>query len=173
MIDFGTAKEIKDKTSTIIGTPYYMAPEVLVGDGYTFSIDYWSIAVCMYEFTCGGLPYGHSCEDPMDIYNDIINGQVNFPQFIKDVNFINLMNNMMCKNQVGRISNMVQIKNHVYFSDMDWDALSEMNVCPPYIPKISSEHFKVTQSYNHYIQNRSIKYNFTLEKEFDNWFNIF
>ncbi len=43
MIDFGTAKEINDRAMTIIGTPHYMAPEVILGEGYTFSIDYWSI----------------------------------------------------------------------------------------------------------------------------------
>lgn len=43
IIDFGTAKQIVDRTMTIIGTPHYMAPEVILGEGYTFSIDFWSI----------------------------------------------------------------------------------------------------------------------------------
>ncbi len=43
LIDFGTAKEITDRTMTIIGTPHYMAPEIIVGEGYTFAVDYWSI----------------------------------------------------------------------------------------------------------------------------------
>ena len=50
LIDFGTAKEITDRTKTIIGTPHYMAPEVILGEGYTFKVDYWSIGICMYEF---------------------------------------------------------------------------------------------------------------------------
>lgn len=45
VIDFGTAKHIVDRTATIIGTPHYMAPEVILGEGYTFSIDYWSIGI--------------------------------------------------------------------------------------------------------------------------------
>jgi len=43
LIDFGTAKEIVDRTTTIIGTPHYMAPEVIIGEGYTIAVDYWSI----------------------------------------------------------------------------------------------------------------------------------
>lgn len=43
LIDFGTAKQILDRTSTIIGTPHYMAPEVILGEGYSFAVDYWSI----------------------------------------------------------------------------------------------------------------------------------
>ena len=73
LIDFGTAKEIKDRTKTIIGTPHYMAPEVILGAGYTFKADYWSIAVMMYEFMCGKMPFGDEEEETMDIYLAIIN----------------------------------------------------------------------------------------------------
>lgn len=66
-------KEITDRTTTIIGTPHYMSPEVIMGEGYSFPIDYWSIAVCMYEFVCGGVPFGENAEEPMDVYLSIIN----------------------------------------------------------------------------------------------------
>ncbi len=74
VIDFGTAKEINEKTKTIIGTPHYMAPEVILGEGYSFQVDFWSIAICMYEFICGGVPFGEDSEEPMDAYLAIING---------------------------------------------------------------------------------------------------
>ena len=73
LIDFGTAKAINDKTSTIIGTPHYMAPEVILGDGYSFQVDFWSIAICIYEFICGAVPFGETAEEPMDVYLSIIN----------------------------------------------------------------------------------------------------
>ena len=73
LIDFGTAKAIKEKTKTIIGTPHYMAPEVILGEGYSFKVDFWSIAVCMYEFMCGGVPFGENHEEAMDVYLSIIN----------------------------------------------------------------------------------------------------
>ena len=68
IIDFGTAKEIEDKTKTTLGTPHYMAPEMILGKGYSFEVDYWAIAVCMYEFVCGEVPFGENCEDTMEIY---------------------------------------------------------------------------------------------------------
>ena len=68
IIDFGTAKAIEDKTKTTLGTPHYMAPEMILGKGYSFEVDYWAIAVCMYEFICGGVPFGDDCEDTMEIY---------------------------------------------------------------------------------------------------------
>ncbi len=64
---------IKDRTATIIGTPHYMAPEVILGEGYSFQVDFWSIAICMYEFLSGAVPFGESADDPMQVYVGVIN----------------------------------------------------------------------------------------------------
>ena len=73
LIDFGMAKIIKDKTNSIVGTPQYMAPEIILGDYYSFEIDYWSIGICLYEFVCGNVPFGENANTPLDIYVSIIN----------------------------------------------------------------------------------------------------
>ena len=39
-----------------------MAPEIILGKGYTFSVDLWSVGICMYEFYCGGVPYAEDAE---------------------------------------------------------------------------------------------------------------
>ena len=69
IIDLGTAKLIdssnrSQKTFSIIGTPHYMAPEILTGTGYSYFCDLWSIGICMYEFMCGEVPYGEDIDDP-------------------------------------------------------------------------------------------------------------
>ena len=84
IIDFGTVKEIQDRTSTIIGTSHYMAPEITKGEGYSFQVDIWSIAICMYEFFCGKLPFGEDYDDPMDIYRAVSQEELTFPSFVKD-----------------------------------------------------------------------------------------
>lgn len=72
LIDFGTAKEIVDYTNTVLGTPHYMAPEVIQGKGYGISPDYWSVGVCAFQFFYGFLPFGNKCMDIIEIYNEIL-----------------------------------------------------------------------------------------------------
>jgi cGMP-dependent protein kinase len=59
MIDMGTAKFLaKEKTYTIIGTPHYVAPEIMTGKGYGFPVDLWSLGICLFEFITGHVPFG-------------------------------------------------------------------------------------------------------------------
>ena len=46
IIVFGTAKAIVDRTNTIIGTHHYIFPEVILGEGFSFLVYIWSMAVC-------------------------------------------------------------------------------------------------------------------------------
>lgn len=72
LIDFGSAAIIKDFTNTIMGTPHYIAPEVLLGRGYGFSADYWSIGILAFEIYFNYCPFGTQATDPMEVYKDII-----------------------------------------------------------------------------------------------------
>jgi len=66
MIDLGTAKFLlkqkNQRTFTIIGTPHYMTPEIILGKGYSYSVDLWSVGISMYEFMCGGVPYAEDAD---------------------------------------------------------------------------------------------------------------
>ena len=54
--DFGLAKVISnDLMTTACGTPGYVAPEILIGQGYDFSVDYWSIGVILYVLYEGNI----------------------------------------------------------------------------------------------------------------------
>ena len=143
LIDFGTAKEIEDRTKTIIGTPHYMAPEVILGREYSFPVDYWSISICMYEFICGEVPFGEREEDPMEIYFAIINDELYFNEkFIKiDKEFKHIMKKMLDKNPSYRLCNFYSIKNQAWFKDFNWDELSNLNLKAPYIPVIPEFEF--------------------------------
>ena len=137
LIDFGTAKEIEDRTKTIIGTPHYMAPETIMGGGYSFQVDFWSISICMYEFMCGIVPFGDKAEEPMHIYYSIINDNLEFPEeIIKDKEFKHLMRKLLDKNPAYRLTNFYSIKTQNWFKDFNWDELINLNLKAPYIPNI-------------------------------------
>lgn len=105
-----------------------MAPEVIMGDGYNFIVDFWSIAVCMFEFMCGGVPFGESCDDPMDIYSCIINNEISFPPFIKDLNFKGAIKAMLKKSPTSRLCNLNNIKTHPWFDEVDWVLLFNVGI---------------------------------------------
>ena len=195
MIDFGTAKEIEDRTKTIIGTPHYMAPEIIMGGGYSFQVDFWSISICMYEFICGEVPFGEKEEDPMEIYFEIINSHLKFPTNIIPIEkeFKHLMKKMLDKNPSYRLSNFYSIKNHLWFKDFKWDELTNLNLKAPYLPSIpyssydfdeknkplfdnEKEKFPLYIDYIKNIKNESqIKENISKEKllEYKKWVDKF
>ena len=182
LIDFGTAKEIIDRTNTIIGTPHYMAPEVILGEGYSFQIDIWSIAICMFEFICGKVPFGEDEDDTMDVYYAIVNENLIFPSFVHDNDFKLLIQKMLTKNPISRMSKLSQIKNHIWFSNFNWDDLMSLNMKAPFIPKlnISEEDDKhiIFDEYaknlpEHEFNNNYLQITSEAQKEYDDWFNKF
>ena len=159
IIDFGTVKEIQDRTSTIIGTSHYMAPEITKGEGYSFQVDIWSIAICMYEFFCGKLPFGEDYVDPMDIYRAVSQEELTFPSFVKDEKFMQLMQKMLRKSPTNRLWKFKQIKEDPYFKDFDWNKLISLSYPPPYKLKMKEEKESNSQSipYLSYLQSKDVK----------------
>jgi cGMP-dependent protein kinase len=46
-----------------------MAPEVLLGKGYGYSADIWSLGIMVYEFICGEVPFGEELSDTWQVYD--------------------------------------------------------------------------------------------------------
>jgi cGMP-dependent protein kinase len=136
IIDFGTVKEIKDRTTTNVGTPQYMAPEMVNGTGYSFQVDMWAIAICMYELFCGKVPFGEDCEDPMEIYKAVSKEELSFPSFVHDELFMGLLTKMLKKAPTSRLWKFDQIKENPYFKDFDWEKLMSFSLPPPYLLKL-------------------------------------
>jgi serine/threonine protein kinase len=138
-IDFGTVKELKDKTKTFLGTYSYMAPEIFDGNGYSFQVDIWALGVILYEFVCGKLPFGDDFDDeenPMKFYNVLMKENLKFPSFIKDENFKDLIQKMLVKETSKRLYQYQKIREHPYFKDFEWDKLLSLELPGPYTYKL-------------------------------------
>ena len=78
LIDFGLSRRVNDKhstMSTIAGTPFYMAPEVLDGE-YDSSCDIWSLGVLLYVLVSGYLPF--QGENKQQVFKKIQKGEFDF-----------------------------------------------------------------------------------------------
>ena len=179
LIDFGTAKQLTDRNLTITGTPHYMAPEIISGEGYSFQVDIWSIGICIYEFFCGYVPFGANTDDPMEIYYSVIRDQLKFPNNCKDITFKRLMIEMLSKSPFSRLYKLKKIKNHIFFSDFDWEGLYSLNIKPPVIPKLKkpkedpNKGTEFTEYVKTNIAERNIKKNNKDFNGFDDWYKGF
>ena len=134
IIDFGTSIIIdKNYTNTVTGTPHYMAPEILLGQGYGFSCDYWSLGIIAYETYYGIYPFGRNAKDPIDVYKEVIKKDVIYNGGLNKI--IQLIGGLLTKNETHRICSLEKAKQYEAFKDFDWEDLKDFKIIPQYIPK--------------------------------------
>ncbi len=193
IIDFGTSKIIKNYTSTIIGTPHYIAPEVLKGKGYSLSCDYWSIGVTLYEIYYGQFPFGNEATDILEIYKETINKKLSFPNLNKNgknknnnnnENVNNFLEKLLKKKVNERICNFSLLKEDVIYENLEWDKLIDFQIVPPYVPQVDTININDKTYFERYKENidiylekqlikNTIINNDNLEHNDDKWFNDF
>lgn len=137
LIDFGTAAIIDNRTYTIVGTPHYMAPEVVKGTGYGIEADLWSLGVMLYEFTFYSVPFAENEQDTYNIYKKIQEDPLRFPNISCSSALVNLLEKLLSKNPVMRGSHENIMKNPWFF-ELNWEALLCKQVHPPYIPRVET-----------------------------------
>ncbi|CAG9813272.1 unnamed protein product [Phaedon cochleariae] len=144
LADFGMCKEgILDgiTTSTFCGTPDYIAPEILQELEYGASVDWWALGVLMYEMMAGQPPFEADNED--DLFESILHDDVLYPVWLSR-EAVSILKGFMTKNPSKRLGCVVSqgaeaaIQAHAFFKDMDWAALEQRRVKPPFRPRIKS-----------------------------------
>ena len=150
MIDFGTAKVLKDYTSTIIGTPHYIAPEILQGKGYSLSCDFWSLGICMFEIFYGIYPFGNNANEVIDIYKEVLKKNLIFPsENSKFANVNSFIKELLTKKVNERLCNVSKLKLKPFFEGFNFNKLNDFQLEPPFKPNKNdlSRFLKKTEPY--------------------------
>ena len=170
MIDFGTSKvlSLTDYTSTVIGTPHYIAPEILHGKGYSLSCDFWSLGICMYEIFYGKYPFGNFANEVIEIYKDILRKDYSYPSESKKVANVNSFIDCLLNKKVNeRICNVSKLKKMPFFEGFEFDKLIEFRLKPPFKPNIQSfkKYLKEDNPYSNYVKDDNANKKKRIENE--------
>jgi protein kinase A len=82
IVDLGFAKLVTDKTYTLVGTPEYLAPDILLSRGYDKAVDYWSYGVLVYELLVGKSPFYQRGSSQVDMFKRIVKVEYLCPDFV-------------------------------------------------------------------------------------------
>ncbi|GKZ01355.1 hypothetical protein MPSEU_001086500 [Mayamaea pseudoterrestris] len=119
IIDLGFAKVVNEKTYTLVGTPDYLAPEVITSKGYDKACDLWSFGVLVFELIVGHAPFvGPGSR--MDMFRRIVQVQYEFPCCVTD-NAKDFIRNLLIRRPTDRLGNRAlghaETKKHAWFKE--------------------------------------------------------
>uniref|UniRef100_H3C9L4 protein kinase C n=1 Tax=Tetraodon nigroviridis TaxID=99883 RepID=H3C9L4_TETNG len=141
--DFGLCKEgmgFGDRTSTFCGTPEFLAPEVLTDTSYTRAVDWWGLGVLIYEMLVGESPFPG--DDEEEVFDSIVNDEVRYPRFLSN-EAIGIIRRLLRRNPERRLGSgekdAEEVKKQPFFRTMDWEALLQRKVPPPFLPSITGK----------------------------------
>uniref|UniRef100_A0A7N5ZTR4 protein kinase C n=1 Tax=Anabas testudineus TaxID=64144 RepID=A0A7N5ZTR4_ANATE len=141
--DFGLCKEgmgYGDRTSTFCGTPEFLAPEVLTDTSYTRAVDWWGLGVLIYEMLVGESPFPG--DDEEEVFDSIVNDEVRYPRFLS-TEAIGIMRRLLRRNPERRLGSgekdAEDVKKQPFFRGMDWEALLQRKVPPPFVPTVADK----------------------------------
>ncbi|CAK9304715.1 unnamed protein product [Gordionus sp. m RMFG-2023] len=164
VLDVNSIRYFKDMN--VFGTPEYIAPEVILGQGYGKPVDWWSMGIILYEFLTGTVPFyvhidneiSHSSNEnamndqssPLDLFEQITKGEIEWPDQVQndedDGEMLigpiakDLISGLLIKDpahRLGSYNGSADIKRHPFFVSVNWDGLIRKKA--EFIPRLDND----------------------------------
>ncbi|XP_073144730.1 serine/threonine-protein kinase OXI1-like [Henckelia pumila] len=125
------ASDSAEKSNSFVGTEEYVAPEIVLGDGHDFAVDWWCLGVMLYEMLYGTTPFRGPARK--DTFYRIVHKEPDLTGQATPLR--DLIRKLLEKDPNKRIT-VREIKGHDFFKAVDWDYILQIPR-PPFIPDLT------------------------------------
>uniref|UniRef100_A0A5B7AF07 non-specific serine/threonine protein kinase n=1 Tax=Davidia involucrata TaxID=16924 RepID=A0A5B7AF07_DAVIN len=139
------------KKRSAVGTPDYLAPEILLGTGHGTTADWWSVGVILFELIVGIPPF--NAEHPQTIFDNILNRKVPWPVPEEmSPEALDLIDRLLTEDPHQRLGarGASEVKQHPFFRDINWDTLARQKAAfvPASESALDTSYFTSRYSWN-------------------------
>ncbi|PKU87082.1 probable serine/threonine protein kinase IRE4 isoform X3 [Dendrobium catenatum] len=121
-----TQQNGRESQSFAVGTPDYLAPEILLGTGHGYAADWWSVGVILFELITGIPPFTASL--PEMIFDNILNRKIPWPHIPDDMSpeAKDIIDRLLVQEPNLRLGakGASEVKVHPFFKEIDWENLA-------------------------------------------------
>ncbi|KAJ9546131.1 hypothetical protein OSB04_025838 [Centaurea solstitialis] len=132
------SQQERRKKRSAVGTPDYLAPEILLGTGHGTSADWWSVGVILFELIVGIPPF--NAEHPQTIFDNILNRNIPWPSVPVEMSpeAQDLIDQLLTEDPNQRLGarGATEVKQHQFFRDINWDTLARQKAA--FVPSSES-----------------------------------
>uniref|UniRef100_A0A669D8R5 non-specific serine/threonine protein kinase n=1 Tax=Oreochromis niloticus TaxID=8128 RepID=A0A669D8R5_ORENI len=148
-------REFLDKQ--VCGTPEYIAPEVILRQGYGKPVDWWAMGIILYEFLVGCVPFFG--DTPEELFGQVITDDIVWPEGDEalPIDAQHLISSLLQTNPLVRLGTggAFEVKQHSFFTEVDWNSLLRQKA--EFIPHLESEedtsYFDTRSERYHHVQS--------------------
>ncbi|XP_045549878.1 LOW QUALITY PROTEIN: microtubule-associated serine/threonine-protein kinase 3-like [Salmo salar] len=130
-------REFIDKQ--VCGTPEYIAPEVILRQGYGKPVDWWAMGIILYEFLVGCVPFFG--ETPEQLFGQVVNDDIIWPEGedALPADAQDLITRLLRQSPLDRLGTggTPEVKMHMFFVGLDWNGLLRQKA--EFIPQLETE----------------------------------